>query len=559
MRLDWLGWRVMASSMLVAGFASAAFAEGTTGNPNNGLSSKAFRRNALTTNKEALEKLRRYPLNDELFRRDDGYIARQLRDPKAMAMMEELVECALDQETTVTARDREGNQIGQWRGDMGLCQRWHKDGLNKSEECQEIVTACVMARVNALGKSIPLSLRSKPDILPLRDQVATEMHFREGPPAEDPSEGWLIPSFSTQCPGLDCNWSPARVGTCAPGEEIQLAIDAPSDCEAMGLRVCAGIHGCLGPTGHELPNGSPLPLYSRHLGDKSGACRTSPLTFTCPSDEATAGFYSVMTWPQPPPEPQRAMPRNIVVKIKGRGAYPAPEKDVFKFPEGAFYGNMFKPEMLTLSCSLDNAIDKNMLCTTADHGACKVDLESGDPVGPCSANLVSIPYRNVYACYAYAQLVDDDSSVAALNKRLCGSPDANTECFAYRPQRCHYKGSRRRDSLCGAMGDDGVYGQCRSQVDQTARFRNVITTYLQAPCDFVGEGSLCDAMRAPAPGDDPKVRRRGGCAGCSTDGAGGGLLTSLATALAVLLRPRRRRYVAGSAATSSLGVRAAIL
>lgn len=538
--------------MLAATSAPAAFAEDIDGNNHNGLSSKAFRRNALTTNREALEKLLRHPLNDELFLRDDGYIGRQLRDPKAKAMMEEVVECALDSKTEVTARDREGNEIGRWRGEMGLCQVWHTDSLNKSEECQELVTACVMARVNALGKSIPLSLRSEPPFLsPLRDRVPTETRFRESPQGENPSEGWPIPSFSTECRGLDCNWSPAYVGTCAPGEEIQLAIDDPSDrsaCDSMGLRVCAGIHGCLGPTVRELPNGSPLPAYSRPLGDKLGACRKSPLTFTCPSEEATAGFYSVMTRPhrlRSRKEPSRTY---TVVKVKGTGEYPAPEKDVFRFPEGAFYGNMFKPEWLTLSCTLDNATTRTASCTTAKHNICNIDLESGDIVGSCSEDLVSLPYRNVYACYAYAQQAeDDDSSVAALNKRLCDSPDANRNCFAYRPQRCYYKDtgtSPQKESLCESMGSDGAYGHCKSQIDPTKRFGRVITTYLNAPCDLLDEGHLCDAMHRSTPPGVPEVRPHHGCAGCSLHDAGGALQpTSLAAALAVLLRRRRRRHV----------------
>jgi hypothetical protein len=108
---------------MAAMFAPAAFAqepppvdftESVVGTPKNGLSSKAFRHNALTTNRKALAILRKYPLNDKLFRVEGGYIARQLRDPRARAMMEELVECALDSKTEVTAKGRNGNKIGQW-------------------------------------------------------------------------------------------------------------------------------------------------------------------------------------------------------------------------------------------------------------------------------------------------------------------------------------------------------------------------------------------------------------------------------------------------------------
>lgn len=386
---------------------------------------------------------------------------------------------------------------------MGLCQSWYKHGLKESEECQELVTACVMARVSAVGKSIPLSLRSEsPIVSPLRDQVLTDTRFRESPRGEDPSEGWPIPSFSMKCRDRECNWSPAHVGTCVPGQEIQLAVDDPSDpsaCDSTALRACAGIHGCMGPDLHMLPDGSPLPPYSKHLGEKLGACRRSPLEFACPSNKATAGYYSVMTRPAPASIARKPARTHTVVKIQGSGTYPAPEKDVFTFPEGAFYGNMFKPETLTLSCTLNGDAGPTMVCTTADQNVCDIDLKSGESTERCAEYLISLPYRDVHACYAYTQQMEDDAvGVAALNQRLCNSLDANAKCFAYRPQRCRYKNpgiNEVKGAHCEVMGKDGAYGSCANQIDDTTRFERIITTYLNAPCDFLGEGSLCDAMR----------------------------------------------------------------
>src|SRR5678815_1651891 len=45
-----------------------------------------------------------------------------------------------------------------------------------------------------------------------------------------------------------------------------------------------------------------------------------------------------------------------VVKVNvpgtGVGAYPAAERDVFGFLEGAFYGNLFKPDNLRRTCEV---------------------------------------------------------------------------------------------------------------------------------------------------------------------------------------------------------------
>jgi hypothetical protein len=571
MKLHCLGWGVVVSSMLAATFAPAAFAQDAYigGNTHNGLSSQAFRRNALTTNEDALKLLLGNPLDDNLFALKDRYIGGQLRDRKARAMMEEIVACALDANTRVTATDQDGNPIAHWDGELGLCQRWHTQPLRDSEACQELITACVMARVNAVGKSIALSLRSEaPMLSSLRSRVPVETRFKESPQNENPSEGWPIPSFATECRGVECHWLPEYVGTCKPGTEIQLAIENPrsprdrSACDSMALRACAGIYGCMGPTVHELPSGAPLPPYSKFLGEKAGACRSSPLTFTCPSDKATAGFFSVMA------RPHRARPRNepsrthTIVVVNDKGTYPAPERTVFGFPEGAFYGNMFKPGELTLKCALNNpnAATATALscerCDLAPGGICRtcnIDLERGDPVGACSADLVSLPYRDVYACYTYAQQIDEDSSVAAFNKRLCDTPDAKAKCFAYPPQRCHDKNtgtSGPEHSLCEPMGNDGAFGYCTSQVDHSREFRGVITTYLNAPCDLLDEGSLCDAMRSsphPAgslPGGPSKVPPGPrGCGGCSLHDSATPCF-SLAAVTALVLRRRRRRHTA---------------
>src|SRR5690242_10776527 len=59
------------------------------GAPHNGLSSQAFRFNALTTNRRALNALLSNALDASLFSADGGYIARQMLDPHAQAMLSE--------------------------------------------------------------------------------------------------------------------------------------------------------------------------------------------------------------------------------------------------------------------------------------------------------------------------------------------------------------------------------------------------------------------------------------------------------------------------------------
>lgn len=546
MRPNRTSWKVIASSVLVAAaFAPAAFAQDAEmtlvdGTIKNGLSSEAFRRNALTTNAKALEILLLHPLDDDLFRVERGYIGRQLHDPKAKAVMKELLACALDRSTELH-HPGEGRQAPEtWRGELGLCQSWHHGAPD--EACQELVTACLMARVNAQGMSIPLLLRGEPPSLSARrERVRTETRFRESPPGEHLSEGWPIGSFSDpNCPrDRECNWAPAYVGKCDSGE-IQLAIQNRSTCDSMTLRVCAGIHGCLGPdSGYPQPDDLQQHHYSKHLQDKQGACVASPLRFRCPTD--VGGYYSVMTWPR-----QDRVP--TVVKVDGSGAYPAMAKDVFKFPEGAFYGNLFTRKNLIRSCEVNDDLTR-LKCTDRDGDN---NRECSTPLGEngCSRKDEPLPSPNTFACYSFAQQeqsMDDDLGVAALNYRMCNSPDAAAPCFGTRPQRCHYKDpaiNHARGSHCDSK-EDGIYSECRNPINGKASFKWVIATYLNIPCDFIRDDGLCAAMRqslarGPA-GQTPVSRGKRGCGGCAADAQDDELPSALIAALVVFLLYWRRR------------------
>src|ERR1041384_5316883 len=84
----------VALTALAAGLSIAAPMEG---NPKNGLSSAAFPRNTLTTNQRSLRQLMQHPIKlaagDTLFS-DDLETRKQLHDPRARAIMEELVQGA---------------------------------------------------------------------------------------------------------------------------------------------------------------------------------------------------------------------------------------------------------------------------------------------------------------------------------------------------------------------------------------------------------------------------------------------------------------------------------
>ncbi|WP_437910632.1 hypothetical protein WME95_23180 [Sorangium sp. So ce327] len=145
--------------------------------------------NLLTTNAANLHELTQLPLASESF--EEGPLHLALLDPHARDVMQVLVECALAPDESVvwttTAAELSAVDAGatvsspesdlswaaplgakpslapvevEWRGAAGLCPSW-ADGA-PSLECQELVSACLLARNNARGAHVNLSLRWEP-------------------------------------------------------------------------------------------------------------------------------------------------------------------------------------------------------------------------------------------------------------------------------------------------------------------------------------------------------------------------------------------------------------
>lgn len=530
---------------LVVAQVRAAFAF-MDGNPKNGLSSDSFLRNALTTNPDALALLRSQPLGPTLL--GHPTIQLQLNEHGARAVMEELVKCALTPATTMTYVDSHGTSH-QWRGELGLCQQpqlpvgdWTAGP--PTTQCQELVTACLMARVNGLQKSIPLSLRGAPNLLfPQRRAVQTEPTLREELLHEDPADGTPIESFRWPlCPvGHECRWAPAHVGRCMGGT-ISLAIDDREACGATPIRVCAGIHGCYGPSS---PVGYPSEVpYSKFVHQQTGACTGATLTFSCPVGEGLGGFYSVMVrrviGSTPPLSAPPAAPP--VSKVKGTGSYPATEAEVFSYVEGAFYGNLFHPEELAIRCSVTATAPTVLVCQRADGTS--EPTNCGPVIAGCSKRRLTVPYRNVYACYSLTR-TDDGAAVAYMNDRICAQRNGDEPCFPHPPTRCNLR--------CEWDASNGRYHGCtgglRSATD--GKEYSPITTYLNDPCDLIGSGGLCARLRnlieAGGNGEDgstangPTTRRPRGCGGCGIGGTEAPAPVTVALALLVVLGGLRAR------------------
>jgi hypothetical protein len=436
--------------------------------------------------------LRSLPLDDAALA--DPVLALQLNDVRGRAVMAEIVKCALSPVQVLTFEDVMGRRF-KWQGELGLCRHPENEvgdwsAAAPTQACQELVTGCLMARVNAKEMSVPISLQGKPvELFPSRPSVGAEPNLRERQGVEDPTDGTPIESFDPACaPGHECRWRPSYVGKCTTGE-VTLAVDS-AQCSTTMVRVCGGLHGCYGASS---PVGFPSPVdYSKLIKQQSNVCAATPIRFDCPTDVAIGGTYSVMTRPTvlagPPPLNGMSPP---VIKVAGSGTFPATEATVFAYGEGAFYGNLFAGDDLGMTCAVSAATPTTLVCTRTTGEPEPVPCLPGTP-GGCPPQPTNVAYRNVYACYSLTSGAGPDeeaTAVAYLNDRICAQRTPGEHCFPHPPGRCAAR--------CRWDAPSRSWQECQGRPDlagQVPIYRPV-STRLNGPCDLIGGKVLCDLLR----------------------------------------------------------------
>jgi hypothetical protein len=136
----------------------------------NSLSSNGLTANGLTANGLTANGLTANGLTA------NGLVMTALQDPLTSAAAREflsyVVSCALGPNTTVQV-PIDGTLV-ELSGGLGLASAWGDDNNSCPKECQELVSACVMARVNAQGHHIPLSMRGLDSSSPALGSSSTE-------------------------------------------------------------------------------------------------------------------------------------------------------------------------------------------------------------------------------------------------------------------------------------------------------------------------------------------------------------------------------------------------
>ncbi|HYO70081.1 MAG TPA: hypothetical protein VEU33_28795 [Archangium sp.] len=422
----------------------------------NSLTTKALALNAISTNPLANNTLAHgglAPLFDP--GTGDGYLQLQLRDTDAQSFMSYLVSCALPEGRTIAWEEPLTQTLRTWEGKAGLCPQWEYGA--PSDTCKHRVSACLLARNNALGRRVELSMRGEdplqPALFPLEGQTR--------PVEYDPDLGNArVPSYEACATaqsgvGRDCGWTADFIGRCMPGQTVRLGAGgrAPDQCTTgpalgawsgarMMLRVCEGIIGC--------DSGS-----TRYLGQNQGTCATTnaAVTFTCPA----SGHFNVMSAPY-----DSTLTGSVSVAVEtGTSAgtsYRLSEKAVYRLREGAYYGNIFDSTALATKVYVD---------------------ESGRVVGKEQTVQGSV-YRKMFSCQAPEW--SNDAAYGA--HRVCALPGSGANCAARVVGDCiSYttpSASKCKKEDGAVVWGDGDFGECSDPAG--ALWKEPITVYLYEAC-----------------------------------------------------------------------------
>jgi hypothetical protein len=419
--------------------------------PHNGLTPCG-----LWQNREVLSVLKASPLDEETITKEAPSL-----DVDGRGLLEYVISCARDPNLPplgahlqIAGTSTNGvDYLPPWPGEMGLCGarspfHWGEHGPDLG--CQEIVTACVLARINLNQKRVVISVRGEPSSLfPLQDRVDVERSLRE-PRIHD-----VMSLRPCSLKGSDdCGFVPKYVGRCESGKPVTLK----SGGAGAATRVCNGLYACTRET-HT--------AYASFIQD---GAPDADVTFDCPSAVTLGsekyGYYSVLVRPR--------VPNDAAPDVMAPG-YPAREEEVFTFREGAYYGNLFEESTRQ----------------RAPLGACPGTALAGD----------------AFACYSD---VWPDPDIYMTDrwcaKASCWENSPQPCLRAFDPKAQTQLTSTWASACQSQSSDSQPHYQMGRELPHVPPpngpfyFRHVITVYLNQPCDLTQSGGPnCGGFIAPIP------------------------------------------------------------
>ena len=436
----------------------------------NAMNYNAMNYNALTANFDSNQVMSEVPLSTESYDPVTGKTELKyvLHDALTREFMKYLVSCALEPSQFVKYKDPFTGLNYLWKGEMGYCPKWGDPSGYADGQCQEVVSACLLSRVNAFGQHIRLSQRG-------HDQFTTPIALADVVPAASVYiNGAQVAPLTKKCffgttgPNRECSWRPSETGYCAPGTTVTVGLGAPpaASCASSPLgtsngadtvlRVCEGITGC-------------RQLDANYLGQADNTCGTvfPSVTFTCPASgffTSMVGHHTALSTPSSPSWQPDV--KNAVLGTEG---------EVFGYQEAAFFGNVFDADALRQ--------DAHIVVEPNGEVSGRTDL--------MNSRLKGSIYGNMFACWS--PIWDDGKAYAT--HRVCGGP-TEENCAAVPIGACGKEAvvSGYPYELCKEEDDpiqagDGDFQFCD---DTSGRYWvNAMTVFLNHPCDLIPDANVC--------------------------------------------------------------------
>jgi hypothetical protein len=445
--------------------------------PENGIAA-ALDINAISANPDNNQRLANYGMMSAF---DNMAMRAALTDPLVNdannGFMAYFVSSALAAGDSITVTDSNSVQRT-FYGALGLCPSWKF--YAPSVACKEAVSADLAARHNPTNTKIKISQRGP---LPGGGSLGWQDPVT---PVTESRPGVTIPSMNacaTTTYGLarNCGWKlpPAGwggVGTCVPGNPVTVSAVNGSVGWSSGdtmLRICRGEAACDSSTA---------------IGANDDSVGLQPsVAFTCPSTGPGKGVFSVMWAPY-----ASSNANDTAWPLANVSSYPAPEIGnsyaVWKYREGAFFGNMFEGAAgLAISVSWNPGTMTRSISVT-DPSAIETVTQCYLSYG-CWNLYYYRPFKHMYSCTSPKWTVGQ----AMDRQRVCASSDEvyqqtgnNYVCASRWVGVCHVPSSPTNVCDVDQVSDE-TYRSCHA--DGTT-FGFPISTNLDDPCT-IATGSAC--------------------------------------------------------------------
>lgn len=142
----------------------------------NAFTRNALTASALTRDRRATAALTGSPLTSSALAKSREVMS-ALRDPLAREFLTYAASCALPEGQSVQVTLNGETHV--FEGELGLAPEWGRAHGQCNARCQGWVSACMLARVNYLGESVPLSMRGNHKALESRPEERAAFPHRE--------------------------------------------------------------------------------------------------------------------------------------------------------------------------------------------------------------------------------------------------------------------------------------------------------------------------------------------------------------------------------------------